>query len=74
MFSVMLPQLETIGRMLGGFLWIFSGGRIWKFYEYLVGIQNSNHVFWINPSSFSVFSFSVISSLRVGVGSSFWIA
>ena len=38
------------------------------------GVQNSNHVFWRNPFSFSVFSFSVISSLRVGVGSSFWIA
>ena len=36
------------------------------------GVQNSNHVFWRNPFSFSVFSFSVISSLRVG--SSFWIA
>ena len=40
MFSVMLPQLGTIGRMLGGFLWIFfSGNRVWKFYECLVGYR-----------------------------------
>ena len=36
------------------------------------GVQNSNHVLWRNPFSLSVFSVSVISSLRVG--SSFWIA
>ena len=28
------------------------------------GVQNSNHVLWRNPFSLSVFSFSVISSLR----------
>ena len=72
MGSVMLLQLDTMGRIPIGFLWIFLRKYNLDVRVFAGGLHNSNHVCLMNPlflSKFSLFetlsfSFGVISSVR----------
>jgi hypothetical protein len=70
MGSVILLQLDTIGLIPMGFLWIFFKKKSLDVRVCLGGLQNSNHVCFKNSFFFSASSFSIIFSFSMGVISS----
>ena len=69
MFSVMLPQLETMGLIPCGFLWIFFRKYTLEVLRESGGQQKLNQDSVRKPPSFIDFSFEMIVSFRIGVGS-----
>ena len=67
MFSVMLLQLDTIGRIPIGFLWIFLRKYSLEVLWFLGGMQNSFISLWIMPAKQSDSNLESISALITGV-------